>query len=61
MDGIEKSVESLELQAEARGAVATDSEAVAALQKDITELEATLEEKNTEIEDLQNLLLLMDC
>ena len=53
VEGVNKSVEALETEAEARGTIATDGEAVAALQGDIAELEKTLEEKNSEIQDLQ--------
>ncbi|MEE9307567.1 MAG: hypothetical protein V3V57_08630 [Spirochaetia bacterium] len=53
VEGVNKSVEALETEAEARGTLATDGEAVAALQGDIAELEKTLEEKNSEIQDLQ--------
>ena len=53
VEGVNKSVEALETEAEARGTLATDGEAVAAMQGDIAELEKTLEEKNSEIQDLQ--------
>jgi hypothetical protein len=53
VEGIRKSVQALEEQAQARGALSSESEAVAALQNNIAELEASLEEKNTEIGDLQ--------
>ena len=53
VEGVNKSVEALEKEAEARGTLATEGTAGAALQDDIAELEKTLEEKNSEIQDLQ--------
>jgi hypothetical protein len=52
-EGIRKSVEALEEQAQAQGILGTESEAVAALQSDIATLEASLEEKNGEIRVLE--------
>ena len=53
VEGVNKSVEALEKEAEARGTLATEGTAAAALQDDIAELEKTLEEKNSEIKELQ--------
>ena len=53
VEGVNKSVEALEKEAEARGTLATEGTAATALQDDIAELEKTLEEKNSEIKELQ--------
>jgi DNA repair exonuclease SbcCD ATPase subunit len=53
VEGIRKSVEALEKQAVGRGALSSESEAVAVLQRDIAELEAALEDKDRELRDLQ--------
>ncbi len=53
VEGVNKSVEALEREAEARGTLATEGEVGAALQGDIAGLEKTLEEKNGEIKELQ--------
>jgi len=52
-EGIRKSVEALEEQAQAMDALSAESDVVAALQSDLAVLEASLEEKNGEIRDLQ--------
>jgi len=51
VEGIRESV--LALEDQARGGFTSESEAIAALQSDIAGLEESLEEKNTEIRDLQ--------
>ena len=53
VEGIRRSVEALEEQAQTRTAMGSESEAIAALQGDIAALEASLEQKNGEIRDLQ--------
>ena len=53
VEGVNKSVEALEKEAEARGTLATEGTAAAALQDDLAALEKTLEEKNSEIKELQ--------
>jgi len=53
VEGIRKSVQALEEQTRARGALSSESEALTALQSDIAGLEASLEEKNGQIRDLQ--------
>jgi peptidoglycan hydrolase CwlO-like protein len=53
VEGIRNSVQALEEQAQARGALTSESEVVAALRSDITGLETEIEEKTSEIRDLQ--------
>jgi len=53
VEGIRKSVQALEEQAQTRGALTSGGEALAALQSDIAGLEASLEEKDREVRDLR--------
>jgi predicted nucleic acid-binding Zn-ribbon protein len=53
VDGVNKSVEALEREAEARGTLGTEGAATAVLPGEIAELEKALDEKNSEIQDLQ--------
>jgi myosin heavy subunit len=53
VEGIRKSVEAVEEQAQARGVPSTEGQTETALQSEITALEASLQEKNSEIRDLQ--------
>jgi len=53
LKGIRNSVQAMEEQARTGGVTTYDGEAVAALRSDIAALEASLEQKNGEIQDLQ--------
>jgi chromosome segregation ATPase len=53
VEGIRKSVQALEEQAQTRGTLTSGDGALAALQSDIAGLEASLEEKDREVRDLR--------